>query len=277
MAAPVWNSYAVRPFGFAGAATFLSWVLPGSTLAADAITDAQALVSLNPISGPTDPTAVVVPLQLTQNGQTFQQDLPAGLCHVAFFAKTSGAGWVAGPTMQVDFSSAWTAQVDYVKPWVTSTLQRLVSENPPPGLALGASLDVRSSHPKDSIPIPCLSVGFEASPFDVPLLGDSAGASGPNGSILRTGWHVTITIIMWTAQPEDRDVLAPWLMGAMKVLARLAPFNGLETPTYHISEAEDFSGSLYQEPLFNSVCTLTGTTWARLDVPDHNFTGHLTI
>ena len=274
MAAPVWKTYAVRPSGFGGIATFWSWVQPGSEDDADAVLEIRAKVGPAATTNPSDPTLPTVTLPLDPNGQVYAQGLLAGAATVSWFARTA-SGWSAGPVREVDLSPSWDSMFDYPKAWVVRLLQLLEGETAP--LGAGRRLQIRTAYPRDAFPPPCISVNFEASPASSLMLGDVASKKGPQTVEERRAWTVTFGINLWCLEPEERDELAPWLLRAMQALVHLAPYNNLSEPTYSISESEDFSGSKLERALFVTSCQLSGTMWSSLTVPVHNPVGHFTL
>lgn len=274
MAAPLWNSYAVRPFGIAGAGNFVGWAVPASVAPADEVLELKALVSLAPVTGHDDPTATAVPVPVSHNGSAYAQGFPGEACLVSWFART-GSGWNAGPVVPANFEAAWSAKFSYLKTWAATTLQRLERE----GLPLGENgkVHVRTSYPRDTFPLPCLSVQFEAAPQVQTVLGNFAAAPAAQISQERVPWSMSLSVVLWCDTPELRDEITPWFLQAMTALGSLSPMVGLAEPSYQFNESEDFSGALMEKPLFVVTCNLSGTVWSELKIPSHNYQGHLTI
>jgi hypothetical protein len=274
MALPIWNSYAVRPLGFGGMALFCAWVLPASSLPADAILEVLAKVGPTEAATPADLGSAAVSVPLGKNAEAWEKGLSSGPCVVSWFARTA-AGWQKGPAVAADLSPTWTSEFAYVKPWVIETLQQLEGET----LPLGADehVSIRGAYPRDTFPPPCISVSFEAAPQGQKLIGDHAKTLSPTRVQERQPWNVTISMVLWSLTPEERDLLAPWFLQSMQALSYLAPYNNLAEPSFNINESEDFSGALMEKPLFMITCSLSGIMWSSLNLPTRNFQGHLTI
>lgn len=275
MAAPVWNSYAVRPAGFPGVAQFIAWVLPGSTASADAILELRALVGPAAVATVADPTAAPVTVPMGQNASTSAQKLLAGPAVVSWFARVA-AGWVKGPEVNVDLSSSWSAYFPYVKGWAIDTLQLLDADKPAPIFA-GKKVAVRGAFPRDSHALPTLSVQFKASPSTTRLLGETSKQTSNARTEEGIGFVANLSITLWSELPEERDAMAPWFITTMQALSAMAPFAGIAEPSFSLSESEDFSAALMEKPLFMLMCDLNGTVWSRMDLPQRNYQGHLTV
>jgi hypothetical protein len=275
MAAPVWNSYAIRPIGFPGAASFVGWVLPGSDAPADAILGVRALVGAAGVATATDPTAIAVPLDVLTNAEAYAQGLIAGPAVVSWFARIA-SGWVKGPEVAVDLSTGWSASFPYIKGWAIKTLQTLALDKPPtlPG---DRKVTIRGAYPRDTFPIPCMSVQFEASPQGQRSLGDLGRPVSVQVAREEVPWNISLRMVLWSEFPEERDTLAPWFIETMQALSALAPYAGLAEPTFNLSESEDFSASLMEKPLFMLSCGLNGTVWSSMTLPQRNYRGHLTV
>jgi hypothetical protein len=273
MASPVWKSYAARPLGIGGAAQFCGWAHHGSEDPADKVLAVAALAAPTGVSWG-DQTAVQVDLPLGKNGLTFRQGLAAGPLVASFFAQTA-AGWQAGPAVALDLAPTWVAEFDSPKPWAIDTLKEIEADSHP--LGLDTRLEVRGSYPRDDIPLPCLSVQFEASPQAQKLLGNLAQSLAVQTEEQRIPWDVSLTMQVWCETPEDREMLAPWFGSAMQVLSYLAPFGNLSEPGYQFQESEDFSRQFMEKPIFLITGTLTGIVWSKLTLPARNWVGHLTV
>jgi len=271
--APVWNSYAIRPMGFGGIAILCAWVLPGSTASADAILEVRAKVGLVAVTDPADTSAVSVAVPVGQNKEVYAQGLESGPCVVSWFARIE-SGWVAGPQISADLSSSWVSSFDYIKPWAVRLLQQLEAETAP---LTPKKVNVRGAYPRDTFPMPCISVTFEAMPQGQTLLGDIARPVDDTHTEERKPWTVSLTVVLWSETPEERDLLAPWFLRCMQALSYLAPYNNLAEPSYNLTESEDFSGQYLEKPLFIVSGNLSGTMWSSMELPVHNFIGHLTI
>lgn len=274
MAAPLWNSYAVRPAGFPGVASFLAWVLPGSTAPADTILEVRAMVAAAAVATVTDPTAASVTVPLGVNASASAMKLLAGPAVVSWFARVA-AGWVKGPEVAVDLSSSWSSNFPYVKPWAVEILQKLAAEGAP--IVQGKKVEVRSSFPRDQHPLPSMSVQFRAAPAGARLLGDASKQMSNTRAEEAIAFTSTLSMVLWSEFPEQRDALAPWFMTSMQALSAMAPFAGLVEPSFSLTESEDFSAALMEKPLFLLTCELTGTVWSRVVLPQHNYQGHLTV
>jgi len=277
MAAPVWNSYAIRPLGFPGMATLTAWVLPGSEVSTDAIVEVVGKVGPAAVALITDPTAVSVAIDLGTNTSSFTQDLFfSGPTIVSWFAKDAAGIWHKGPEITADLSSSWGAAFPYLKGWAIKTLQTLTLDRPPV-LPDGRKVTIRGSYPRDTFPLPCMSIQFEAAPQGQRGLGDMGRPLSTQVMREETPWNVSLRMVLWAEFPEERDTLAPWFIEQMQGLAALAPFAGLAEPSFNLSESEDFSAALMEKPLFMLSCGLNGTLWSRLTLPQRNYQGHLTV
>lgn len=272
MATPTWKSYAVRPSGIGGAASLCSWVVAGSDAAADAILEVCALVSDKAVSWG-DTSAKRADFDVDRNAISFDYGFPAGPAVASFFARTA-AGWIAGPSVSVDISP--TAKIDFAYPknWVIDVLQRIERDFKPWG---ETRLEIRGSFPRDNIPLPCISVQFEASPQGQKVLGNIARDITLTSALLRIPWNVNLTMQVWCETPEDRDKLAPWFHSALDLLADMAPHQGFDEPVHQFNENEDYSMAFYEKPIFLLVGTLSGICWSSLTLPDRNWIGHLTV
>jgi hypothetical protein len=275
MAAPVWNSYAVRPAGFPGVAQFIAWVVPGSADAADAILEIRAMVGSASVATVTDPTAAPVTVPMGVNASSSAMKLIAGPAVVSWFARVA-AGWVKGPEVAVDLSSSWEAHFPYMKTWAIDALQLLAQGAPAP-LFQGKKVAIRGAFPRDAHGLPSLSVQFKASPITARVLGEISKQVSSTKSEEAIGFSANLAMTLWSEFPEERDVLAPWFANTMQGLSAMAPFAGLSEPSFSISESEDFTASLMEKPLFLLSCELTGTIWSRLVLPQRNYQGHLTV
>jgi hypothetical protein len=277
MAAPLWNSYAIRPLGFPGMATLTAWVLPGSDAPTDAIAEIVAKVGSAPVAVVTDPTAASVSLDLGANSSSFSQDLfSAGPTVISWFAKDAAGIWHKGPEVTADLSSSWGAAFPYLKGWAIKTLQTLALDRAPV-LPDGRKVTIRGSYPRDTFPLPAMSVQFEAAPQGQRSLGEQGR---PLSALLfreETPWAVSLRMVLWSEFPEERDTLAPWFIQTMQALSALAPYAGLAEPSFNLSESEDFSAALMEKPLFLLSCGLNGTLWSQLTLPQRNYQGHLTV
>lgn len=274
MATPVWKTYALRPLGFGGVAQLLSWAEPGSDASADALLELRAKVGSTATTNPDSPAHKTVTLPVgIRNASTYAQGLLSGPVVASFFARTA-SGWSAPVVVEGVLSSTWEFNFAPPKDWVTALLQQLEREKAPMGAP--GRVQVRHSFPRDTSPLPHISVQMEAVPASVALLGDDGGLASRQVQILRSGWHVGFSIVLWTDTPEDRDHLLPWFLCAVQALCSLAPYNGFSEPTASITEGEDFSGSKAEKALFMLSCQLTGTMWSSIAVPVHNPVGHIT-
>lgn len=274
MALPVWLSYCARSLGIGGVAQVCGWAQAGSADPADAVLEVAALIAPEQVSWG-DPTGVLVDIPLGTNGLSFMAGLMVGPVVVSFFARTA-AGWQAGPAVTgMDLTSSWTAEFDYPKQWVVDVLKQMELDSQP--LGAETRMEIRTSFPRDDIPMPCLSVQFEASPQAQKLLGNVAQSLTPHTLEERVPWNVSLTEVIWCETPEDRDMLGPWFGKVMQALAALAPFTNLAEPTYQFQESEDFSRALMEKPLFLITGTLTGIVWSKLTLPIRNWIGHLTV
>ena len=274
MASPVWLSYCARPLGIGGVVQVCAWAVPGSDDPADAVLEVAALIAPTQVSWG-DPSGVLVDLPNTENGLSLMTGLPAAPCVVSFFARTA-AGWQVGPAVTgLDLVSTWTADFGYPKQWAVDVLKQMERDSQP--LGSETRMEIRTSFPRDTMPLPCLSVQFEASPQAQKLLGNVAQSLAPHTLEERIPWNVSLTEVLWCETPEDRDMLGPWFGSAMQGLAHLAPFTNLAEPTYQFQESEDFSRALYEKPLFLITGTLTGIVWSKFTLPIRNWIGHLTV
>lgn len=231
------------------------------------------MVALTVVTDPNDPTAIQVPLSLSPNVLQFAQDLPGAPSKVCFFARIA-SGWVAGPVVSCDFSPTWVQPFNDKKAWAAETLQRLALEgNPIPA----RPIQVRVAYPRDDMPIPSISVEFDAAPPAQALLGDLGGAPGAALSNETLPWNASFTFTLWSNTPEDRDILRPWFQQACHALKALCPYQGINEPSMSFSTSEDFSGQIADEPLFIVSCNLSGMLWSSMDLPEHNYVGHLTV
>lgn len=274
MADPIWSSYAIRPHGFGGVATLCAWVLPGSSAPEDAVLEVVGVVAPTAVATHDDASGVSVSLPLVQNGQAYQEDLVAGPCVVSWFSRVA-AGWVKGPEVHADLSSTWTSEFDFAKAWVVKALQQREAEKVP----LGGTdhINIRGEYPRDTIAMPCLSVSFDAVPQGQKVLGDMAVRITPTLMEERVPWTITLGLVLWCTEPEMRDDLTPWFLGAMQAISYMAPQNNLEEPTYSIAQNEDFSAQQVETPLFLTTCTMSGTMWSKIRIPVHNYLGQLTV
>lgn len=276
MAAPIWNSYAIRPLGFPGVATFTAWVEPGSLLSTDAIQAVTAKVGTAAVALVTDPSAASVSVNLGPNESTFSEDLLSGAAVVSWFAQDAAGVWHKGPEVNVDLSSSWGSDFPYLKGWAIKTLQKLALDHVPP-LPGERKVAIRGAYPRDTFPLPCMSVQFEAAPQGQRSLGDMGRPLSTQVMREETPWTVSLRMVLWSEFPEDRDTLAPWFIETMQALSSLAPYAGLAEPSFNLSESEDFSAALMEKPLFLLSCGLNGTLWSRMTLPQRNYQGHLTV
>ena len=275
MASPVWNTYAARPLGIGGAGQFCSWVVAGSSDPVDAILEVAALVAPSQLSWG-DRSGVLVDFDGSANGLSFVAGLPEDAPQVVSFFARVASGWVAGPIVSgVSFAHSWTSDWYYPKQWAVDTLKSAEAEAQP--LGPNARVEIRSSFPRDGIPMPCLSVQFEASPQAQKILGDLAQVLSNTVIEKRVPWNISLTVVCWCETPEDRDILGPWFGSAMQVLSELAPYTNLAEPVYQFQESEDFSLVLMEKPLFLLTGTITGTVWSKLTLPIRNWIGSFTF
>jgi hypothetical protein len=272
MADAVWKTYAVTPLGFAGIATFLTWVVAGDS----PILEVAAFVDTVPTTDPTHlpSTAVKVPLNQTPNAAVYAEGLPYPLATVSWFTRTA-AGWVAGPVRtDIAITSTWEGAFPYPKTWAIELLQKLERETQPLGSKI---LAIRGGYPRDSFPVPCISLLFEANPTGALMVGDIGQELSYTQNREVRGWDITLQVILWCDTPEDRDMLIPWLGKVTQALIHLAPYQQFSDPTFNITETEDFTGSKAEMPLFIGMVTITGKTWSNIDVPMRNPQGHFTV
>jgi hypothetical protein len=272
MADAIWKSYAIEPLGFAGIATFLTWVVAGD----EPILEAAAFVDTVQVTDPEHlaSTALKVPLSLAPNTKVYAEGLPNPACVVSWFTRTA-SGWVAGPVRTgIQTASTWDGAFPYPKTWAIELLQKLERETRPLGDKV---LAIRGGYPRDSFPIPCISLLFEASPSGAMMVGDIGQELSYTLNRENKGWDITLQVILWCDTPEDRDNLVPWLGKITQALTHLAPYNQFSDPNFNISETEDFTGSKAEIPLFIAMVTITGKTWSNLDVPQRIPQGHFTV
>jgi hypothetical protein len=273
MAGAIWKTYAVNPLGFGGVATFLTWVIQGDEPILEVAAFVDTVQVLDPIV--LAETTVKVVLDLEENNSIYVEGLPSPVCVVSWFTRTA-TGWKPGPVRTgIDTAPNWDAAFPYPKIWVVDMLQQLERETQP----LGADkvLAIRSAYPRDQFPLPCISVNFEAAPIGPQLVGDVAANLGPQRIKEGKGWAITISVILWSDTPEERDSLVPWLGRVSQALVHLAPYQQITEPNYNITENEDFSGGKLEIPLFIAMSQITGTCWSRLDVPVRDPQGFFTV
>jgi hypothetical protein len=251
---------------------FCGWVDAGSAFPEDVILDVAALIAPAQVAWG-DPSAVVVHVPVGINGMAFETGILAAARVVSWFAQTS-TGWHAGPVDSVDFSSSWSSDFNYPKLWAVDFLQQLERDTTPLGTT---RLEIRSSFPRDNIPLPCISVQFEASPQAQKIIGNMAKEITATTFQERIPWNVNLSLQLWCDTPEERDDLAPWYLGCMQALAAVAPHNAMEEPVFQFQENEDFSMGFYDRPIFLLTGNLSGTVWSKLTLPVHNWIGVITV
>lgn len=274
------DTYLVRPLLLGGTGQVQTAVsVSGDTLK-------RIVVKLGAAPAPAwdDPTmaTVEVPLGLTPGDgsmlyATFTKALATNAVVASWFAELETGGWVAGPVVTgIDLTCKYTAAFPWLKPSVIDLLRQAAVDSAPE-LQDGRSLSIRSAFPRDSHSLPCLSVQITAVPTGVQLVGDSDEGESQAGKIARKvrGYNITVDIISWTDNPEERDVIAPWLGGALSALVDTLPYFGAHEPTFSINESEDFDS--LKVPVFLVTGSVNFTAFSDLTYPVPTSYGHLTL
>lgn len=280
-APPTWNTYTIRPLGFAGALLAATWVVPDP---ADTITAVAVLVGTGTPTGIGDPnfTRLNLSINTAQNGFDYFDGLaPSAGLTFAFFAETTALGWVTGPTLQASLVDALLSPTfPYLKPWIVTNLQQSHAAMLP--LGANKAVQIRGSFPRDSHGRPAISVQASSTPLNDQVIGDlkqllGSFNSSPQSLDLGRHWNLQFSIILWCDTPELRDTLVPWMGTALARLVELAPYQGLQNAVFSMEENEDFSGALSETPLFIVSASLSGLAWSSLKVPVRNWIGHITV
>lgn len=208
---------------------------------------------------------------------TFTKALASTAAVASWFAELETEGWVSGPVVSgIDLTCKYTAAFPWLKSTIIDLLKQASVDNAP-ALQDDRQLAIRSAFPRDSHAVPCLSVQVTAVPTGVQLVGDSDMEEPQAGQIARKarGYNITADIISWTDNPEERDVIAPWLGGALMALVDTLPFFGAHEPTVSVNESEDFES--LKVPAFLVTGSLNFTAFSDLSFPVPTSYGHLTL
>ena len=223
---------------------------------------------------------VEIPLGITPGDgsmryASFTQALATDAVVAKWFAKLTTGGWVAGPAVaNIDLTSKYSAAFPWLKTTIIDLLRQLALEAPP-SLQDGRSLAVRGAFPRDSFGLPAMSVQLTAVPTGIQSIGDADEIPNLAGQTARKarGYNVNVDIISWTDQPEEREIIAPWLGSALTVLADTLPYFGAHEPTFSVNESEDFE--TLKVPAFLVTGSLNFTAFSDLSYPVPTSYGHL--
>lgn len=208
---------------------------------------------------------------------SFTKALATNAVVASWFAELATGGWVAGPVVSgIDLTSKYEAVFPWLKPTIIDLLKQAAVDNAPV-LQDGRTLAIRSAFPRDSHSLPALSVQVTAVPTGVRLVGDSDTGESQVGKILRKarGYNLNVDLISWTDNPEERDVIAPWLGSALTALVDTLPFFGAHEPTFSVNESEDFE--TLKVPAFLVTGSLNFTAFSDLSYPVPTSYGHLQL
>jgi hypothetical protein len=275
-----WSTYLIRPLLLGGTGQ----VTLNVEESGDTLQRCIALIGAAPATAWNDPACMAVELNLGDSpgdGSTtktpFRGVTSSSTAVVSFFSQEATAGWVAGPVVTgVDLSHHYDSLFPWAKQIVVDMLKQIALENPP-ALADGRLVAVRVAFPRDSAPLPCVSVQMSSASTNHELLGDMD--SNPNivGKTAKRsrGYNITLDLIGWATEPEQREILAPWLASALNLLVPMLEFYGFEMPSFNLQESEDFETLGF--PVFLITGSLSCTIWTELSFPVASSFGHLEL
>jgi hypothetical protein len=242
-----------------------------------------AKIGTAPAASWDDPTLSTVEIPLgdtpgdgTMRDIAFSEGPVTDSAVVTFFAETT-SGWQLGPIVEgIDLSSHFIANFPWFKPLLIQTLQRLEQTNPPQ-LQDGRRLAVRGAFPRDTKALPRCSVQISAMPSGISVIGndeDSGNVIGSKAHKTR-GYSISVDVIIWSDQPEERDILASWLADALLVVEDTIAYFGAQEPSSSVSEGEDFE--TLKAPIFLVTGSVNFTAWSSLSFPVPTSYGHLQL
>jgi hypothetical protein len=237
-----------------------------------------------PAASVDDPLLVSVEIDLGDNPgdgslryATFHKALADADVVASWFAKLTTGGWVAGPIVDsIDLTAKYSSNFPWLKTQIIDLLQQIQEERPP-AFRQNRAMTIRGAFPRDSFGLPAMSVQLTTTPSGAQLIGDTDRVGTLTGQPKHwaRGFNATVDIIAWTDQPEERDVIAEWLGGALMVLVETLPFFGAAEPTFTINESEDFES--LKTPAFLVTGTLNFSVWSDLTSPVPTSYGHLQL
>lgn len=275
VAALTWNSYLTTPLAIGGAATFYGQVGPNVEAVRVIIGSGAA-----PSAEVDDPSFSVNDLSLSSGawrGTAWGMSRVGGLT-ASWFAKVPDDGgiWVEGPVVEmVDLTPDWATGLAWFPDWVTDRLQEMADTNPP---FLSKSITIRRSFPRDVVGWPTVSVQLDSLAPSAQVIGDFLGASGAVvGSSKEKGriLAMTVSIVGWSATPEDRSRLGVWLGGAVGLLADMGRYAGLIEPSWSMEESEDFD--TLQIPAFLVSARINAQVRVNLSTTVRSGVGRVTV
>jgi hypothetical protein len=274
------DTYLVRPLLPGGTGQLQTAV----TVTGDVLERVVVKIGLAPAASHDDPLLATVEIPLGDapgNGDlcyaAFMKAVASDVAVATWFAKLTTGGWVTGPVVDsIDLTPKYTAYFPWLKPKVIDLIQQINDEKPP-AFRQGRELTIRGAFPRDGFGLPAMSVQFTAVPTGVQLIGDTDSSGTIVGEVKHwaRGFNVTVDLVSWSDQPEERDVIAEWLGGALMVLVETLPFFGASEPTFSINESEDFES--LKTPAFLVTGSLNFSVWSDLTSPVLNSYGHLQL
>lgn len=206
----------------------------------------------------------------------FSQALASEQAVASWFVKLS-TGWQAGPVVQgIDLTSKYSGAFPWLKGTIIDLLKQGVIDNPL-HLNDNRTFQVRSAFPRDSHALPVMSVQVTAVPTGVQVVGDASSSGLKVGQQVRKvrGYNVTVDMIAWTDQPEEREEIAPWLGSTCLAVIETLPFFGAHEPTFTLNESEDFE--TLKVPIFLVTGTINFTAFSDLSYPVPTCYGHIQL
>lgn len=198
---------------------------------------------------------------------TFTQALAAENVVASWFYKLS-TGWESGPVVSgIDLRCKYSAAFPWLKGTIIDLLRQGAVDNPPE-LPDGRVFQIRSAFPRDSHALPVMSVQVTAMPTGIQFVGDAGDDNSQLYGKTVTqgrGYNVTVDMVAWTDQPEEREILAPWLGGVCLSLMETMPYFGAHDPTFTINESEDFE--TLKVPIFLVTGTINFSAFSKLSFP----------
>lgn len=199
-----------------------------------------------------------------------------GCTSCSWFAKVGGV-WVPGPVDACALPFVLDSDLPLPLKWVVSRVRDFAAGRPP---FAGKDFVISGSYPRDVSAWPMASCQVD----DISLVGQvtrnllaSTGSMvGSDTSVFGSAYNVTVSITCWCATPEDRTVLTSWLACALEAVRLCAAsFDDFATPTFSLSESEDFE--TLGIPAFLAVGRITGTVWSRVSAPVSQTSGRVTV
>lgn len=271
-----WDTYFLEPLALGGAARFSASVVdPVSGLQADSV---RAFIGPVAATSATDTNVQLMPVDLASApvGMPWIQTLFGaprlpGLT-LSWFASFGGV-WEAGPVVTgVDLSPQGTSEFPWILDWLVDRLQESAQDRP---LASNRNLLVRRTYPRDTTGWPMLSVQVDSVSPTGQMLGESEGAAVGGTRDEGRVYSVSISLVGWCDQPEDRSLVGQWLIQSLTPILDVAAYAGMSEPSFTVEESEDFE--TIGVPAFLSTARFTCLVESRWNRPVRSGYGRVTV